>query len=118
MYQRHNRNSDNHSGRNASWGIVAAILALCLPSLAVNTKPQQTKDALTKRSQNATAQQPIRPTIPSADRHQPGKVFLEHADVLNMDQQVSGGEYQILKGNVVFRKDNMFMYCDLSLIHI
>lgn len=117
MYQRHNRNTDNHSGRNASWGIVAAILALCLPSLAVNTKPQQTKDALTKRSQNATAQQPIRPTIPSADRHQPGKVFLEHADVLNMDQQVSGGEYQILKGNVVFRKDNMFMYCDSAYFY-
>lgn len=106
------------SYRNASWGIVAVILALCLPSLAVNTKTGQAKASMTKKTQTSSASQPpIKPVIPSADRHQPGKVFLEHADVLNMDQQLSGGEYQILKGNVVFRKDNMFMYCDSAYFY-
>ena len=117
MSLRHRRDMSKKSSRSASWWIVAAILALCLPSLAVNTKSQQTKEALARRGQGATSQPPIKPTIPSADRHQPGRVFLEHADVLNMDEQASGGEYQILKGNVVFRKDNMFMYCDSAYFY-
>ncbi|MDE6371252.1 MAG: LPS export ABC transporter periplasmic protein LptC [Duncaniella sp.] len=51
----------------------------------------------------------IRPTIPQADRHEPGKVFIEYADVLDKPR---GEEAQILIGNVQFRKGDMFMYCD------
>lgn len=53
----------------------------------------------------------IRPVIPSLDRHQPGKVFLEHADSLVMDDAVAR-DYLTLYGNVKFRKGDMFMYCD------
>lgn len=52
---------------------------------------------------------PIVPTIRFADRHQKGKIFLERADSLKMLQ---GYDYQILIGDVVFRKGDMFMYCD------
>ncbi|MCM1297571.1 MAG: hypothetical protein NC311_18695 [Muribaculaceae bacterium] len=52
---------------------------------------------------------PIVPTIAKADRHQKGKIFLEQADTL---KAVEGVEYQILTGNVMFRKEDMFMYCD------
>ncbi|WP_301345992.1 OstA-like protein, partial [uncultured Muribaculum sp.] len=53
----------------------------------------------------------IKPTIPSANRHTEGRVFLERADKLLMDEKVST-EYQVLIGNVQFRKGDMFMFCD------
>lgn len=52
---------------------------------------------------------PIRPTIPTANRNQTGRVFLERADVLKKN---AGEEYQIVVGNVEFRRGGMFMYCD------
>lgn len=52
---------------------------------------------------------PIRPTIPAANRNQAGRVFLEKADVL---KKKGNAEYQIVVGNVEFRKGGMFMYCD------
>lgn len=54
---------------------------------------------------------PIKPSIPQADRYEPGKVFLERADRLNFDQ-ARDSDTQILVGNVMFRKGGMFMYCD------
>lgn len=53
----------------------------------------------------------ITPTVPTADRTDPNKVFLEHADSLVMNERVST-EYMVLYGNVVFRKGGMMMYCD------
>lgn len=52
---------------------------------------------------------PIVPTIPTANRYQKGKIFLERADELMAHE---GEDYQILTGNVEFRKGGMFMYCD------
>lgn len=69
------------------------------------------------------AQQPrknmITPTIPTADRTQPGKVFLEHADRLSQEEGPDNRprDYQVLAGNVVFRKDAMFMYCDSAYFY-
>ncbi|MDD2962081.1 MAG: OstA-like protein [Muribaculaceae bacterium] len=51
------------------------------------------------------------PQIPSANRYQKNKVFLEYADKLIMDTTISP-DYQVLIGNVKFRKEGMFMYCD------
>ena len=51
------------------------------------------------------------PQVPSANRQQKNKVFLEHADYLVADEKIST-EYQILRGNVIFRKEGVFMYCD------
>lgn len=61
----------------------------------------------------------VRPVIPSADRRAPGKVFLEHADRLIQEEGPDGQprNYQILSGNVVFRKDAMFMYCDSAYFY-
>ena len=50
---------------------------------------------------------PIVPTIPTANRYQKGKIFLERADELMAHE---GEDYQILTGNVEFRKGGMFMY--------
>lgn len=51
------------------------------------------------------------PQIPKANRHVKNKVFLEHADILSMDENISPN-YQVLTGNVKFRKQGMYMYCD------
>ncbi|MDE6343860.1 MAG: hypothetical protein K2L69_03905 [Muribaculaceae bacterium] len=52
---------------------------------------------------------PVDPKIPSADRHAGDRVFLERASKLYTRQ---GDDYQILVGEVEFRKSDMFMYCD------
>lgn len=75
------------------FGVVAALSVLAL-SFAVAQTPDNT---------------PIRPTIPTANRYQRDKVFLERADELTMRE---GTDYQLVVGNVEFRKGDMFMYCD------
>ncbi|MBQ9076898.1 MAG: hypothetical protein IJY31_03545 [Muribaculaceae bacterium] len=91
----------NHPG-HAPWGIMLCLLAFAILSLSGKMA--------TANSQQAE-QTPIVPTIPGVDRHQKGKVFLEHADRLWTDHTI-GIDYQVLIGNVQFRKDDMFMYCD------
>lgn len=53
---------------------------------------------------------PILPQIPEQDRHQPNRVFLEHADSLRVTPDEP--DVQILVGTVTFRRGDMFMYCD------
>ncbi len=94
----------SHKGnrpRRGSLLALGAALLLCLPAIFAQ-KPQQ-KD-------------PIVPTIPKENRHQPGKVFLEHADMLELDE-LRSADFQVLRGNVVFRKDDMFMYCDSAYFY-
>ena len=57
---------------------------------------------------------PIKPEIPSVNRYQGDKVFLEYADSLYKVRNVFGDttERQILKGDVKFRQGGMWMYCD------
>lgn len=61
---------------------------------------------------------PIKPTIPSENRYQEDKVFLEKADSLYrpytpeyLNDSLTA-ERQIVKGGVVFRQGGMWMYCD------
>lgn len=56
------------------------------------------------------------PQVPSVNRQQKNKVFLEHADYLVADEKIST-EYQILRGNVIFRKEGVFMYCDSAYFY-
>ncbi len=53
---------------------------------------------------------PIVPQVPGADRYVPGRVFLERADSLVVDQKEP--DVQIVVGNVMFRRGDMLMYCD------
>lgn len=67
------------------------------------------------------AQQPkvkeeIKPQVPGADRFQKNKVFLEYADELVANEQTTPN-FQVLKGNVKFRKEGMFMYCDSAYFY-
>lgn len=55
--------------------------------------------------------EPIKPTIPSANRYQDDKVFLENADSLYRPAN-EFEEFQIVKGSVKFRQGDIWMFCD------
>ncbi len=55
---------------------------------------------------------PIKPEIPSANRYQQDKIFLEYADSLYKVETRDTVQRQIVKGNVKFRQAGMWMYCD------
>jgi len=48
---------------------------------------------------------------PAQTPQQTTKVFLEHADVQSFNEEIDK-DRQVLTGNVVFRHDSSFMYCD------
>ncbi len=85
--------------RGNTTGRGAAITAVALLAMSMLGAPQS----------NKPDNDPIRPTIPTANRYQQGKVFLERADEL---RAVENTGYQLVVGNVEFRKGDMFMYCD------
>ena len=103
-----NRNNDRHnlySGHRRSL-ILLCLLGILVPSIVFGSQGLQ-RQGQSPLATNDT----IKPTIPSANRHTEGRVFLERADKLLMDEKVST-EYQVLIGNVQFRKGDMFMFCD------
>ncbi|MDE7387786.1 MAG: hypothetical protein K2M97_00880, partial [Muribaculaceae bacterium] len=63
----------------------------------------------------AMAAYSVEPTIPLVDRHTPGRIFLEQADSLVSNPLVPDG--QVLMGNVIFRRGDMFMYCDSACFY-
>lgn len=85
-------------------------LLLIIATAVVASMMAQTPRRGTMRRDNS----PIRPTIPTANRNQPGKVFLEKADEL---RKGANDEYQVVVGNVMFRRAGMFMYCDSALFY-
>lgn len=79
-----------------------AVLAVLLPALASN--PFSTPDTT-----------PIKPQIPLQDRNAAGRIFLERADSLVVLPELP--DVQIVMGNVMFRKGDMFVYCDSALFY-
>ena len=68
------------------------------------------------QSQKVDKSVKIQPQVPSADRFQKNKVFLEYADELVSDEKLTP-DFQVLRGNVKFRKEGMFMYCDSAYFY-
>lgn len=95
------------------WWAVAAIAILFMLSVVDGAWSQAQKGKSQKQETftRPAPTRPIKPEIPSANRYQSGKVFLEEADSLYTTPD-TGRERQILKGNVKFRQGGMFMYCD------
>ncbi|WP_303424933.1 OstA-like protein, partial [uncultured Muribaculum sp.] len=88
--------------------ILLCLLGILVPSIVFGSQGLQRQGQSPLATNDTLA---IKPTIPSANRHTEGRVFLERADKLLMDEKVST-EYQVLIGNVQFRKGDMFMFCD------
>ena len=79
-------------------GSMMTIMAMAQSPQSMLSKPDRT---------------PIAPTVPKANRHTPGRIFLERADSLIAEQYLPNA--QILVGNVMFRRGDMFMYCDSAV---
>ncbi len=92
MSKSHNRRYFNN--RHGAVLVALCLVALLMPSIFAQIPSSQNR---------------VAPSIPSANRYQRDKVFLEFADQL---EQREGEEFQVLIGNVQFRKGDMFMYCD------
>lgn len=59
--------------------------------------------------QSVASRAPVEPEIPSQSRNDKTHVFLERADRL---YTLRTDTFQILVGDVLFRKEGMYMYCD------
>ncbi len=96
-----------------------ALIALAVISLPAMLA-QSPKNGTAKAPEAKSAPQPrkpvIRPTVPDANPHEPGKVILLHADRLLHNEAIDSG-IQILVGNVRIRKEDMFMFCDSARLN-
>lgn len=101
------KENNNKSLRHRRTNILLCLLAIVAPVLLC-AKPGNQQAA---QEPVIGKTYPVTPTVPSADRHAPGRVFLERADKLWMDDRIDSN-YQVLTGNVIFRKADMYMYCD------
>lgn len=97
--------------------VIACLMLLFLPML-ISAGVDDRRSQGTMR--DSIARKRVRPMIPDADRYQEGKMFLERADIWQYDEQTGpdvGEQYQVLSGNVVFRKNDMYMYCDSAHLY-
>ena len=78
------------------------------------TNPQPAQAA--KKGSKGPKVNRITPQIPKANRNQTNKVFLENADILKANEAISR-DYQVLKGNVRFRRGDMYMFCDSAYFY-
>ncbi len=91
--------------------LLAALVAYAAVSIWAAQPPRAAKEGAKPQRMEK-----IKPQIPKANRYQKNKVFLENADELSNDEQRST-EYQVLKGNVRFRRGDMFMFCDSAYFY-
>lgn len=100
--------------RRSTLTAMLAALVISLPAVIYSQQPKSSGTQAPKRK-IPVPHAPIRPVLPSVDRTQPNKVFLEYSDILSYDE-IPGVPPedlpQILKGNVKLRKGGMWMYCD------
>ena len=103
--------SGKHKARGMHAAFCIAAGMVCLSVIAATQQPGPKSKPVTP-ARKALLQPdslPISPTIPGANRYQRDKVFLERANEMRAEQ---GKDYQIVVGDVEFRKGDMFMYCD------
>lgn len=107
--------------RIEAMAIVLSLALLCMFSSWSQAQKSQNKHK-TQQQQNRDPfarprpTRPVKPEIPGANRYQHDKVFLEYADELYADENF-GSDRQVVKGNVKFRKQGMFMYCDSAYFY-
>lgn len=103
----------SHDPRRIAWAVGLLVLgwfgSICLQAMeqAARTGNRQQQESFTRPK----PVKPLRPTIPSTNRQNREKVFLERADSLLRHGADTAGR-QILVGDVVFRHGGMWMFCD------
>lgn len=114
------RSSQGFSHSRLWWRRFGALMCVILLTLPVIVSSIAAERKIKPRAPHVR----IAPTVPAANRYQEGKVFLEHADLLHYekipvaeDAEEIPEQYQVLNGNVVMRKGDMFMYCDSAYFY-
>ncbi len=97
-----NKNKSYKKGHKVLRGILCLLVILCVNTYTSNIVLAQSNI--------------VNPQVPIADRTQKNKVFLEYADELVADEKLTPN-FQVLRGNVKFRKEGMFMYCDSAYFY-
>ncbi|MDE6242607.1 MAG: hypothetical protein K2M14_01200, partial [Muribaculaceae bacterium] len=88
--------------------ILALAASIALGQKSTQKQPQSTRPQSYTRPKPT---QPVKPTVPDMSRNNPTKFFLERADELTSDEAVDSGR-QVVKGNVMFRRQGVVLYCD------
>lgn len=89
---RHREKNNGSAGRSLSLWLLPVVLFVAVVAAVASSAPA-----------------PVVPEIPAQNRMNSDKVFLERADRLFTQR---GDSFQILVGDVIFRRQGMFMYCD------
>ncbi len=97
--------------------ILGLMSLIFFGDIAFSAYAQQQKKAAQKKEETYTRPaptKPIKPVIPSENRYQSDKVFLEYADSLYKLPLAWNDttEKQIVTGNVKFRQGSLWMFCD------
>ena len=92
---------------------VSSLVHQAYAQVQAKKKTQAKKEEVYTRPEPT---RPIRPEIPTANRNQQDKVFLEYADELYTDEFLNKG-HQVVRGNVKIRKGGMYMYCDSAYFY-
>lgn len=97
--------------------MIGVILLTFISNIALSAYSQQARkrSALPKEETytRPAPTKPIKPVIPTQNRYQNDKVFLENADSLYKIQAWNDTtEKQIVSGNVKFRQGSLWMFCD------
>ncbi len=98
-------------------GCIAMIVLAFAANIAFSAYAQQVKRNQAKKTEETYTRpkptKPIKPVIPSQNRYQSDKVFLENAEILYKTQNWGDTiDRQIVSGNVKFRQGSLWMFCD------
>ncbi len=96
-------------GMHAAFCIAAGMVCLSVIAAAQLPGPKSKPVTPARKALLQPDSLPISATSPGVSRYQRDKVFLERANEMRAEQ---GKDYQIVVGDVEFRKGDMFMYCD------
>ena len=105
-------------GKFVAFGIFSVLLVFFINTgfqAYAQIKEQKKHEIVEEDSfQRPEPSRPIQPEIPTTNRYQEDKVFLEYADSLYKlkSNKKDTIERQILKGNVKFRQAGLWMFCD------
>ncbi len=89
-----------------------AVAVLALGGLSSGFVEAQDASAQTAAPQTQATQTAAPQTPASGNR----RIYLEHANTLSFNKQQSA-DYQILRGDVRFRQDSAYMYCDSAYFY-
>ena len=93
--------------------VLAFIVNTGLSAYAQNQTKKKNQIQEEKSFNRPEPKKPIKPEVPSTNRYQEDKLFLEYDDSLyKVNNYRDTTEKQILKGNVKFRQAGMWMFCD------